>query len=64
MSNESENKQDPTASVNPSNPKADPSQRNEREINSPQDISRKNPSQDSDSHQGQEKPEDEKRRAS
>jgi hypothetical protein len=33
--------------------------------NRPQDISKKNPSQDSDSqHQGQEKPEDEKRRAS
>jgi hypothetical protein len=33
--------------------------------NRPQDISKKNPSQDSDAeHQGQEKPEDEKRRAS
>jgi hypothetical protein len=64
MSNEVENKQDPTGPVNPGNTKTDPSQRTQRETNPPQDISRKNPSQDSDSHKGQEKPEDEKRRAS
>jgi hypothetical protein len=65
MSNETENKQDPTGSVNPGNTKTDPSQRTQRETNPPQDISKKNPSQDSDSqHKGQEKPEDEKRRAS
>jgi hypothetical protein len=62
MSNEAENKQDPTGSVNPGNTKTDPSQRNQ--TNPPQDISKKNPSQDSDSQKGQEKPEDEKRRAS
>jgi hypothetical protein len=46
--------QDPVGSANPS-----------QGSNRPQDISKKNPSQDSDSqHKGQEKPEDEKRRAS
>ena len=55
----------PTGSVNPSDTKTNPSQGNQSQSNRPQDISKKNPSQDSDAqHQGQEKPEDEKRRAS
>jgi hypothetical protein len=69
MSNEAEKdpkqqkQQDPTGSVNPSEKKTNPSPGNQS--NPPQDISRKNPSQDSDSErQGQQKPEDEKRRAS
>jgi hypothetical protein len=70
MSNEAEKdskqqkQQDPTGSVNPSDKKTNPSPGNQSNP-PPQDISRKNPSQDSDSeHQGQQKPEDEKRRAS
>jgi hypothetical protein len=56
-------KETPTRSVNPSDTKTNPSQENQR--NRPQDTSKKNPSQDSDSqHKGQEKPQDEKRRAS
>ena len=57
--------QDPTGSVNTSDTPTDPSRENQGQKNRPQDISKKNPSQDSDSqHKGQEKPEDEKRRAS
>jgi hypothetical protein len=42
-----------------------PSQGNENQGNPQQDISKKNPSQESNpQHQGQQKPEDEKRRAS
>jgi hypothetical protein len=71
MSNEAEKdpkqqkeQQDPIGSANPSDTKTNPSPGNQSG-NRPQDISRKNPSQDSDpQHQGQEKPEDEKRRAS
>jgi hypothetical protein len=45
--------------------KTNPSPGNQSPGNRPQDISKKNPSLDSDpQHQGQEKPEDEKRRAS
>lgn len=63
MSNEADNKQNPSGSANPSDTRTDPSQRNQN--NSPQDISKKNPSQESDSpNKGQEKPEDQKRRAS
>jgi hypothetical protein len=68
MSNETESdpkqqvKQDPTGSVN-TDKKTNPSTENQG--NRPQDISKKNPSQGSDpQHQGQEKPKDEKRRAS
>jgi hypothetical protein len=57
--------QEPTRAVNPSDTKSNPSPQNQTPGNRPQDISKKNPSQDSDSqHNGQEKPEDEKRRAS
>jgi hypothetical protein len=70
MSNETENdpkqeqsKQDPTGSVNTSDKKTNPSPANQG--NRPQDISKKNPPKNSDIQpQGQEKPEDEKRRAS
>jgi hypothetical protein len=58
-------KHDPTGSVNPSDKKTNPSPGNQSQSNPPQDISKKNPSQGGDSqHQGQQKPEDEKRRAS
>jgi hypothetical protein len=57
-------KQQHGGSVNPSDPKTNPSPGNQSS-NRPQDISKKNPSQDSGTeHQGQEKPEDGKRRAS
>ena len=66
MSNETESdpkqqgKQDPTGSVN-----TDKKTSTENQGNRPQDISKKNPSQGSDpQHQGQQKSEDEKRRAS
>jgi hypothetical protein len=70
MSNETESdpkqqqgKQDPTGSVNTSDKKTNPTPENQG--NRPQDISKKNPAQGSDpQHPGQEKPEDEKRRAS
>jgi hypothetical protein len=69
MSNETESdpkqqgKQDPTVRVDNSDKKTNPSTENQG--NRPQDISKKNPAQGSDpQHQGQEKPEDEKRRAS
>jgi hypothetical protein len=53
-------KHDPTGSVNPSDKRG-----NQSQSNPTQDVSKKNPSQGSDSqHQGQQKPEDEKRRAS
>jgi hypothetical protein len=71
MSNETEKNpqqqgsQDPTGSVNTSDSKNDPSHRNQGQGFRPRDISKKNPSQDSDSqHKGEQKPEDEKRRAS
>jgi hypothetical protein len=58
-------KQDPTGSVKTSDTKTDPSQENQGKRNRPQDISKKNPSQGSDpQHKGEEKTEDEKRRAS
>jgi hypothetical protein len=69
MTNEAEKnpkqeKPQPGGSVNSPDKKTDPSQESQSET-SPQDISRKNPSQDSDTqHKGQQKPEDEKRRAS
>jgi hypothetical protein len=70
MSNETESdpkqqqrKQDPTGRVDNSDKKTNPSTDNQG--NRPQDISKKNPAQGSDPQpQGQEKPEDEKRRAS
>ena len=58
-------KHDPTRSVNPSDMKTNPSPENQSQGNRLPDMSKKNPSQDIDSqHKGQEKPEDEKRRAS
>jgi hypothetical protein len=61
MSNETETQQDPKTSET----KPIPSPGNQSQGNRPQDISKKNPSQDTDAqHQGEEKPEDEKRRAS
>jgi hypothetical protein len=58
-------KQDPTRAANPSDTKTNPSPQNQTPGSRPQDISKKNPSQDSDSqHKGQEKPADKKRRAS
>ena len=58
-------KPQPGGSVNAPDTKADPSPENQGQGTRPQDISKKNPSQGSDpQHQGQEKPEDEKRRAS
>jgi hypothetical protein len=71
MSNESEKdpqqqgKQDPTRKVITSDTKTDAAPENQGQGNRPQDISKKNPAPGSDpQHQGQEKPEDEKRRAS
>ena len=58
-------KHDPTGSVNTPDTKTNPSPENQGQGNRPQDISKKSPSQGSDpQHKGQEKPEDEKRRAS
>jgi hypothetical protein len=55
----------PTESGNTSDTKTNPLPGNPSH-NNPQDISKKNPSQDSgdSQHKGQQKPEDEKRRAS
>jgi hypothetical protein len=54
----------PSGLVNTPDTKTNPSPGNQSQ-NSPQDLSKKNPSQDSDSqHKSQQKPEDEKRRAS
>jgi hypothetical protein len=65
MNNEIENKPNPTGSVNPTDTKTSDSPADQGQGNPPQDISKKNPSQGRDSqHGGQEKPEDEKRRAS
>jgi hypothetical protein len=71
MSNETEKNpqqqgpQDPTGSVNTSDRKNEPSHRNQGQSYVRQNISEKNPSQDSDSqHKAEQKPEDEKRRAS
>ena len=69
MSNEAENnpqqqKPQPGGSVSAPDTKTNPSPENQGQGNRPQDISKKNPSQGNDSPQGQEKPEDEKRRAS
>jgi hypothetical protein len=56
--------QDPPGSVKTSDTKSNPPPGKQSQSN-PQDISKKNPSQDSDSqHKDQQKPEDEKRRAS
>ena len=70
MSNETEKNpqqqepQDPTGSVNTSD-KNNPSHRNQGQIFHPQDVSKKNSSQDSDSqHKSEKKPQDERRRAS
>ena len=69
MSNEAENnpqqqKPQPGGSVHAPDTKADPSEENQNQ-NNPPEISKKTPSQDSDSqHKGQEEPEDQKRRAS
>jgi hypothetical protein len=69
MTNEAEQnpkqqKPQPEGSVHSPDKKTDPSQESQGHA-SPQDISKKNPSQDSDSqNKGQQKPEDEKRRAS
>jgi hypothetical protein len=69
MTNETEKtsqqqKPQPGGSVDATDKKANPSQGNQNQSN-PQEISKKTPSQDSDSpHKGQQKPEDEKRRAS
>jgi hypothetical protein len=57
-------KNDPDGPVNPSDTKTNPSPGNQSQGRHPEDISKKNPSQDSDSQHGQEKPEDRKRRAS
>jgi hypothetical protein len=57
-------KNDPAGPVNPSDTKTNPSPGNQSQGRHPEDISKKNPSQDSDSQHGQEKPEDRKRRAS
>jgi len=63
MSNEADNKQNPSGSANPSDKNTDPSQKNQN--NPAQDVSKKNPSQEGDSpNRGQEKLEDQKRRAS
>jgi hypothetical protein len=70
MTNETEKnpeqqKPQPGGSVKAPDAKTNPSPENQGQGNRPQDISKKNPSQGSDpQHQGQEKPEDEKRRAS
>jgi hypothetical protein len=57
--------QDPTGAANTPDTKTNPSPGNQGQSNRPQDSSKKNPSQDSNpQHQGQQKPEDEKRRAS
>jgi hypothetical protein len=69
MTNETEKtsqqqKPQPGGSVDAPDKKANPSQGN-RNQGDPRKISKKTPSQDSDSsHKGQQKPEDEKRRAS
>jgi hypothetical protein len=69
MTNETEKnpeqqKPQPGGSVNASDTKTDPSAGNQNK-NNPQEISKKTPSQGSDpQHQGQEQPENEKRRAS
>jgi hypothetical protein len=69
MTNETEKnpqqqKPQPGGSVNAPDTKTNPSEENQNQ-NSPQEISKKTPSQDSDStHKGQETPTDEKRRAS
>jgi hypothetical protein len=71
MSNETERdpkqqqgKHDPAGPVNTSDTKTNPPPGNQSQGRHPEDISKKNPSQDSDSQHGQEKPEDQKRRAS
>jgi hypothetical protein len=57
--------QDPSGSVNTSDSKNNPSHRNQGQIFHPPDVPKKNPSQDSDSqHKSEQKPQDEKRRAS
>jgi hypothetical protein len=76
MSHEAENnphppkqqqgQQDPTGSVNTTpNTNTNPPHENQSQVNRPQDMSKKNPSQASDAqNKGQQRPEDEKRRAS
>jgi hypothetical protein len=72
MSNETERdpkqqhqqgKHDPAGPVAPSD-KANPSPGNQSQGRHPEDVSKKNPSQGSDSQHDQEKPQDQKRRAS
>ena len=63
--NPQQQKQQPGGSVNAPETKTNPSPENQAQGNRPQDISKKNPSQGSDpQHEGQEQPENEKRRAS
>jgi hypothetical protein len=71
MSNETERdpkqqqgKHDPAGLPNTSDTKTNPSPGNQSQGRHPEDISKKNPSQGSDSQHGQEKPGDQKRRAS
>ncbi|MGA6984581.1 MAG: hypothetical protein WBZ01_00895 [Terriglobales bacterium] len=72
MSNEAEKTLEPPKQqqaqrdpVNTSDPKTNPPHENQSQVNRPQDISKKSPSQDSDSqNKGQQTPEGEKRRAS
>jgi hypothetical protein len=65
QSKQEQGKPDPTGSVNISDTKGNPSPGNPSQSNPPQEISKKNPPQGTDSqHQGQQKTEDEKRRAS
>jgi hypothetical protein len=71
MSNEAERdpkqqqgKHDPAGPVNPSDTKTNPLPGSQSQRRHPEDISKKNSAQDSDSRHGQEKPGDQKRRAS
>ena len=70
MSNETERnpkqqgKHDPAGPANTSDTTNTPSPGNQSQGRHPQDSSKKNPSQDRDSRHDQEKPEDQKRRAS
>jgi hypothetical protein len=58
-------KPQPGGSVKAPDTKTNPTPENQGQGNRPQDISKKNPSHGGEpQHQGQEKPEDEKRRAS
>ena len=58
--------QEITDSVNTTpNTNTNPPHQNQSQVNRPQDVSKKNPAQECDpQHKGQQKPEEEKRRAS